>query len=61
MTYRLILGIIFGSRLMAHGREGPARPPGPNEPRAPPRDAGPALLPFSAMSHEQGAEYNAKN
>ena len=27
--YRFILGILFGSRLMAHGQEGPARPLGP--------------------------------
>ena len=51
---------------MAHGQEGPARPPGPEgAPRAPGRGPGPALLRATgagpALSHEPRAEYNAKN
>ena len=54
MAYWLNLGILLGSRLMAHGQEGPARPlgpegappgpgPGPALPRAP--GAGPGWQP----------------
>ena len=60
MAFRLILGIIFDSRLIAHGQEGPAQPPWPEG--APGPDLGSGLgrsfdprglgRPFLAMSRE---------
>ena len=44
MLFSFILGILFGSRLMAHGREGPARPLGPEGAPGPDPGQGPGAL-----------------